>query len=87
MIEGDGEASRTHQLLLDGQNAVSCGLTVCLLPCDDDHLRVAVLSRQVDLSVCLLTDLRKLKRKGGGCQTDPDQSDPLDKDLNIFHCL
>lgn len=46
-----------YQLLLDGQDTIPCSLAVCLLPCDDDHLRVAVLSGQVDFCVRFFPNL------------------------------
>lgn len=46
-----------HQLLLNGQDASSCELAVRLLACDDDHLGVAVLSRQVYFCAGFLPDL------------------------------
>lgn len=46
-----------YQFSLDGEDSISGCFTVALLPRDDDHLRVAVLRRQVDLGVCLFTDL------------------------------
>lgn len=46
-----------HQLLLNGQDAISSSLAVDLLSSDDNHLRVAVLSRQINLCVCLLANL------------------------------
>lgn len=49
----------THQLTLDGQDSNPSCLTVALLARDDDHLRVAVLSGQVDLGVGLLADLQE----------------------------
>lgn len=54
----------TYQLLLNGQDAISCSLTVCLLSGDDNHLRVAVLSRQVNLCVRLLSNLDSQKAEG-----------------------
>lgn len=57
--------SRAHQLPLDAQDPIPGGLTVDLLARDDDHLRVAVLRRQVDLGVGLLADLPT----SGGLQT------------------
>lgn len=50
----------THQFSLDGEDSISGRLTVVLLARNDDHLRVAVLCRQVDLSVGLLADLAAL---------------------------
>lgn len=47
----------SHQFPLDAEDSISGCLTVHLLARDDDHLRVAVLRRQVDLGVGLLTDL------------------------------
>lgn len=49
--------SLSHQLPLDGEDSLSGGFTVALLAGDDDHLRVAVLHRQVDLGVGLFADL------------------------------
>ena len=49
----------THQLFLDGQDAGSGRFTGRFLAGDDDHLRVAVLGRQVDFGVCFLTDLQE----------------------------
>lgn len=46
-----------HQLPLDGEDSISGCLTVALPARDDNHLRVTVLCRQVDLSVGLLADL------------------------------
>lgn len=51
------ETDEPHQLFLNGQDAVACGFTVGLLPRDDNHLRVAVLSGQVDLGVGFLPNL------------------------------
>lgn len=51
-----------YQLLLNGQDAISGNLTVCLLASDDNHLRVAVLSRQVNFCVSFLPNLES-KRK------------------------
>lgn len=48
-----------YQLLLNGQDSSSCNLTVCLLSSDDNHLRVAVLSRQVNFCVSFLPNLEK----------------------------
>ncbi len=47
----------SHQFSLDGEDSISGCFTVALLACDDDHLRVTVLCRQVDLSVGLFADL------------------------------
>lgn len=47
----------SHQLPLDAEDSISGCFTVDLLACDDDHLRVAVLCWQFNLSVGLLTDL------------------------------
>lgn len=47
----------SYQFSLDGEDSISSCLTVALLSRDDDHLGVAVLRRQVDLSVGLLPDL------------------------------
>lgn len=46
-----------YQLFLNGQDAISSSLAVGLLSSDDNHLRVAVLSRQINLCVCLLANL------------------------------
>lgn len=54
----------THQLLLNSQDTCPGCLTVGLLACDDDHLRVTVLSRQVDLGVSFLTNLGTWQMKG-----------------------
>lgn len=51
-----------YQLLLNGQDAISSSLAVGLLSSNDDHLRVAVLSRQINLCVCLLTNLNSQKQ-------------------------
>lgn len=60
-----------YQLLLNCQDAIPCSLTVCLLPSDDDHLRVAVLSRQVDFCVGFLSNLQsKSKRLSGQTLTE-----------------
>lgn len=53
----NGNCAYTYQLLLNGQDANSCKLTICLLSSDDNHLRVAVLSRQVNLCVGFLSNL------------------------------
>lgn len=53
----DKQPDVSHQFSLDGEDSISGRLTVALLACDDDHLGVTVLCRQVDLSVGLLTDL------------------------------
>lgn len=50
----------SHQLSLDGEDSFSGCLTVGFLACDNDHLGVTVLSREVDLGVGLLADLLAL---------------------------
>lgn len=51
--------SFAHQLLLNCENATPCKLTVGLLPSDNDHLRVAILSRKVNFCVGFLPNLNK----------------------------
>lgn len=57
LATNDVEVDVSHQLSLDGEDSFPGCLTVALLARDDDHLRVTVLCRQVDLSVRLFTDL------------------------------
>lgn len=52
----------SHQLILYGEDSVSCSFTVALLPRDHNHLRVAVLCREVDFCVGLLTYLNRNMR-------------------------
>lgn len=57
MKEGKCVWGVSYQFPLDGEDSISGCLAVALLARDDDHLGVAVLRRQVDLSVGLLADL------------------------------
>lgn len=50
-----------HQFSLDGKDSVSGCLTVALPASDDNHLRVAVLRWQVNLSVGLLSNLARVQ--------------------------
>lgn len=57
ILEVATNVKSSHQFSLDGEDPLSGRLTVALPARDDDHLRVTVLCRQVDLSGGLFPDL------------------------------
>lgn len=75
--KGDPKMSAAHpyQLLLNGQDTTLCSFTVCLLPGDDNHLWVAILSRQINFGVCFLSNLQN-KMKGVSNQTKTNNQPP-----------
>lgn len=58
-----------YQILLNGQDPSPCCFTVCLLPSDDNHLWIAVLSRQINFGVRFLSNLQSKKIKEVSNQT------------------
>lgn len=53
-----------YQLFLNGQDTISCSLTVCLLSSNDNHLWVAVLSGEVNFCVSFLPNLERKQVMG-----------------------
>lgn len=53
----------SHQLILDGEDSISCGFTAALLACDHNHLRVAVFRWEINLGVGLLTYLYRFTQQ------------------------